>query len=341
VFDYTLNGGGFSMRVMDGDGDPVGITGISPVFRGDLYVYKWLSVYRIFQSQFGYGIDQITSEAGGVNHSTIVATQNELYSVATDGIHALTLTDKYGAAESATVTFPIYEWFQENVNWSAYKHMKMTYDKLTNTLLLSFPSSMSMVNDKVLGYNVVTKDFFEWESCEYPALGSYIDFGRQKTFVAVEEKGIAILDDQFYLNVDEAINIEIETGPIFPMGSPKASVNFTQGWVLAKPTDRSVKVNILASLDGKEEFETELDTIAGGYGSLIDEEIGGLIGSENIGKMREDMVIMPFKLNGNANSVKFRVTQIPPKNDKDQPCEIYGIVYEFDYEEDTSNKVEI
>src|SRR3990167_3449576 len=36
--DYSLANGGFPMSVYAGDGDPVGITGISPEFRGNLYV---------------------------------------------------------------------------------------------------------------------------------------------------------------------------------------------------------------------------------------------------------------------------------------------------------------
>lgn len=341
AFDYTLNGGGFKIAIKPGDNDPVGLTGASDEFRGSIYAYKWLSVYRIYLTGYGYGVDQITNEGGAVNHKCIVTTQNDIYSVATDGIKSLSLTAKYGGVDSANLTYNIYDWFQENINWDAYDKMSMTYNNKTGNLLFAFPSSDSMVANKILSCNIFNKEMTLWENCEYPALGKYIDFGRKRnTFIACEDKGIGVLDYDFDLEIDQKIDMEIETGIIFPLNNPKLNVTYTQGWLLTKPTEESVLIDVYCSIDGKEEYLTTVDSSSGGYGSLINDEVGGLIGAENIGSMRDDLVSLPFEMKGVGNSIKFRIVQNPPENDKEQKCEIYGMIFEFGYNEDTTMKVE-
>lgn len=344
--DYSLNGGGFSLRVRDGDGDPVGITGISQPFRGDLYVYKWSHIYRIPATPYGYGVMEITDEAGAVHHNAIKMTKNDVYSVSNSAIHSLALTDKYGGAEEATITYPIYEYFQENVNWADARRMVLTYDSPTSTLLLSYTSSSSSSPDRVLGWNSVTKEFFEWENCEYPSMFTYFDMGnRKKTAVNDEEHGLCVLDDKESTLNGDPITFDIETGVIFPMGNPKLRITLTNAWLICKPTTKSVSISVSYSLDGGQSITRVVDSQGEGFGALIksgDQGLGGgVIGDEVIGKMKEDMIILPFKCVGEAGSVSFRVTQTPPDDDADQSCEIYGIIYEFDYNEDTLAKVKI
>lgn len=344
--DYTLNGGGFRMTVKDGDGDPVGITGISEVFRGDIYVYKWQSIYRIYASANGYGIADITNESGAVNHNAIKMTQNDIYSVANDGIHSLSLTDKYGAAEDSTITFPIYEYFQENVNWAAAKSIILTYDPPSASLLMSYASTGSPVNDRILGYNTISKEFYEWADCEYPALFKYFDVGRRRfTAVADSTHGICVIDNTVNTLNGSPITLDVETGQIFPMGNPKLKVTFTNAWITCKPTNNSVDVVVSYSLDGGEPTQRTVNTLTEGYGSEISGNVQGtggeVIGDDIIGKMKSDMIVLPFECSGDAAAISFRITQTPPSDDADQSCEIYGIIYEYDYDEDSGATVKI
>lgn len=336
IFDYSLIGGGFAMRFDDGDGDPAGITAISPTFRGDLYVYKWAGIYRVYRSNYGYGIDQITNEAGGVSHTCVAATQNDLYSVDTAGIRSLAVTSKYGAAEETTLTWPIYDYFQRNVNWSAYKNFNLVYDKSTATLLFFYTAAGSSVNNRVLGMKLATKEFFEWQDCEYPAAGRYFEFGRQRVFVHSPTNGTSILDKTVNTVGQQQIDLDIETGQIFPFGDPKIQFNVTQAWLLARPTTKSVEIDIETSIDGKFPVTQTVDTFGTGYGAMIsdDADVGGVIGTDLIGRMPNDMAILPFKCEGEGHSIQFRVRQEPPDDDPDQPCEIYGIIYEVEYDED-------
>lgn len=344
--DYSLNGGGFKITIKDGDGDPVGITGISEPFRGDIYFYKWQAVYRIYRSGYGYGIDEVTNEVGAVHHNAIKATMNDLYSVSNDGIHSLVMTDKYGAAEAATITYPIYEYFQENVNWSAAKNIVLAYDPPSASLLMSYASSSSPVNNRVLGYNTLSKEFYEWEDCEYPSMFKYFDVGRRRaTAVADNTHGLCVLDNKENTLNGAPIVLDIETGQIFPMGNPKLNVTFTQAWLVCRPTNKSVEITVMYSLDGNAPTLTTVDTEGEGYGSVIAEGEqgigGGIISEEIIGKMKSDMKVIPFDCTGDAGAISFRITQTPPESDSDQSCEIYGIIYEFDYNEDQTTQVKI
>ncbi len=343
ILDYSLEGGGFAMRVWEGDGDLKGITGISPTFRGDIYVYKWSHVYRISLTGFGYKVDIVTDEVGSVHHNVITMTQNDLYSVGVDGIHSLVMTAKHGAAELATVTAQIYEFFQEEINWSNARNMVMTYDKPSNTLLLSYTSAGGSTNNRILGFNTISKEFFgPWDDCEYPSVTTYFDVGRQTTLVSCNKHGLTVLDDKEDTRNGDPINLDIETGAIFPFpNNPSVRVTYTKAWLLARPTTKSTLVDVSYSIDGVQNITRQVDTFGDGFGADIGGDTPGVIGTDLIGRMREDMSILPFQCEGEGNSIRFRVQQTPPETDPGQKCEVYGIIYEISVDEDVEKNVQI
>lgn len=340
--DYTLNGGGFKITVKYGDGDPVGITGISPTFRDRLYAFKWNHVYEITRTAYGYGVNTITDESGAVCHTAIKRTQNEIYSVAYDGIHALSLTDRYGGVESTTLTFPLYEYFQETINWAAAKWMTLEYDPATANLLLSCAVRGSSTPNHIFSLNTITREMTEWEDCEYPAMFKYFDYGNRRfTAVADETHGICLLDNKVNTLNGDPIEIDFETGQIFPMGNPKLVVTLTRGWLVCRPTSTSVDITVSYTINGEEPVDTVVNTLSEGYGALIAETEqgigGGVIGTDIIGKVKSDMILLEFDCKGEASSVAFRIKQSPTDEDPDQSCEIFGIIYEFDYNEDKTS----
>ena len=344
IEDYTLVNGGFSMRVYEGDGDPKGITGISPTFRGDIYAFKWNSIYRISRGQFGYRIDPLSNEVGCVHHNTMVAAQNDIFFVSPFGIHSLANTEKYGAIEEYTVSYPIFEWFQENVNWGASKSMIAAFDKPSNCYLLSYASAGSSINDKILGFNIKSREFFLREDIQYPIVTKYFDFGKQKTLIGSNGDGMGILDSNYTTEFGRAINCKIGTGILFPMKSPKTVVNFTKIWVLAKPTRDSVEFKLRywinsdlideKTLNTQGEASTLQGTVAGEIGTAI-------IGTSIIGKDKEDIISIGEEIVGSGNSIQLEFEHSPPETDPGQKFEIYGAIIEFDYEEDTTEDTPI
>jgi hypothetical protein len=116
-------------------------------------------------------------------------------------------------------------------------------------------------------------------------------------------------------------------------------VGFTQGWLLAKPTAQSVKISVTYRFDGGEKTTVDVDTQAGGTGGIIDPDVGGIIGTDAIGRLHKDMAVLPFKLVGNGSSIQFGWIQDPAAEDADQPCEVFGIVYEISYDDDSEQRL--
>lgn len=341
---YTLDSGGFGMLVNDGDGDPLGLTGLSPTFRGDLYAFKLNSIYRIYASQFGYGVDQVTNEVGCIHHNTIIATQNDVIFVSAFGIHSLANTDKYGSIEESLISAPIFEAFQERVNWSAANKMIAVYDKPSNCYLLSYASSGSSVNNRVIGFNLLSKEFFEWEDIEYPVMTKFYDFNRQRVLIGDQSKGMGVLREGLNTHYGDPISLKISTGVLFPSGDPKNVQAFTKAFLLMKPTPRSVKFNFSYFIDGDLIKCIEFDTLGGGtkYKGTDAGDIGSaIIGSSLIGKNKSDMKIIQTPLVGDGHSIQFELEHVPPEGSPDQDFEAYGIEFEYEpYEtEDTAESL--
>jgi hypothetical protein len=330
---YTLVGGASRISVDDGDGDNVGLTGLAK-FRKTLFAFKSQSLYSIPLTDFGFGVDQFSDQVGCGSHKTIVSTPNDVFWVSDRAIHSLVSTDKFGGTEEATVSYPIYEYFQNAVNWDAAHNMQACYDKESNCYLLAYPSSDSAVNNKILGFNIFNREFFEWDGLEFSALCPYIEGRSPKTLVAAGDK-IGVLDSREYSYFSkDPIDMELVTGQIFPLGDPDALCNFTKLKLYLKPTTTDIYINVryvVDSGDGVTDGEVTFNTRGEDVGAIYGE---GLYGTDPYGLRKRDFKIVTEDLKGEGSSIKLFINQNPPDTDISQPCEIYGYSIEYDYLED-------
>lgn len=339
---YAIASGGLQISVKEGDGDPEGLTGLSPTFKGDLFAFKYQNIYRMTLSDYGYAISTLTNEVGCVHHNTIVGTQDNVYFVSSFAIHSLTDTDRLGGAESSTVSYPIFEYFQDDVNWALRRNMIAVHDKFSNSYLLSYASQGSSVNNKILGFNLVSRQFFERESVEYPVIANYYDFGRNRTMVSDETHGIGILKDDVNTSFSEAISSKIRTNTIFPMNNPNTIVSFQSAVIFAKPTIESVESTFRYYIDGNLIGEETIDTSTNNttYLGVESGVIGeAVIGSGLIGNEKLELIKITVPMSGSGSSIKFEIDHIPEVGNEDVSFEVYGIVYRFEYDEDTEDKV--
>lgn len=334
ISNYSLIAGGSQYRIDEGDGDPVGITGLSNTFRGDLYVFKWNSIHRIYLSQYGFGRDQFTDQVGCVHHNTIVTLKNDIFFVSSEGIHSLVSTDKYGAAEEATISYPIYEWFQENVNWAASKSMVATFDKQSNSYMLSFPTLGSSIPNQILGFNILTKEFWTWEDCEYPVLATYFDVGRQRTMIGCNDEGLGIIDDDLDTRFDDQFDVEIKTGPIFPLDEKEAQIDFTKGWLYVKPTANNFDLTMRWYVDDELAGSTTLNPSGGGSGAIIGSTRIGSTTTIQGGKKRFHRI--PFEINAQGSAIEFECIGLA-QDVNDSKIEFIGLIFEYQYNEDSDN----
>ena len=343
IADYTLLSGGLSLKIRDGDGDPLGITALSPTFRGDLFVFKSQSLYRLYNASYTYGVDTVTDQVGCVAPNTVVATQNDLFWVSDRGIHSLTMTSNYGAAEEATITYPIYEKFIESVNWAAAKYMWATYDIYSNSYILAYPSAGSPVPNKILGFNITNRQFFEWVDQDYGCVFQYIDDSkRRRTMVGLNNGKLGYLNEKITTAFDEGISVDIETPLIFPKRNPARVCNFTRGKLMCRPTSKDVYIRFSYRIDSNDVATVELNTYGSGFGSVIDgDQNSDLIGTGVIGENKSNIVAITLPIQGTGSSIQLRFEQVPPDEDPDQYVEMFGYEIEFDYNEDTDKTIQI
>ena len=338
---YLIGAGASSIKIKDGDGDPIGITAISEPFNGDLFIGKSQSIYRLGRSSIGYTVDSFTNQFGVSSHNTMVNTQTDMFWVSDRAIHSLLATAKYGGAEEATVSYPIYEYFQRAVNWSAAKYMWATYEPFSNTYLLAYPSGSSTVPNKILGFNILTRQFFEWNDIEYTAVTRYWNPLTQKTtvMVATTDGKIGYLEPQINTVFGNKIAMKIGSVLIFPR-KPSSQNNFTRGYLMAKPESLDTFVTVTTEIDSVPQEPQTLNIKGGGYGS----QIGGTenedrIGFGVIGQNDFNVISQPFELQGTGASVRVTIEQNPDEENPNQNCEVYGFEIEYDYNEDTEQVV--
>lgn len=99
------NGAGDSgaMDIDPGDGDHSGITAIFPTFRGELFVAKANSLYKITgEDPLTYRIELVTAGLGCNSHNSAVAVDmDDIYFQSERGFHSLVTTMKFGDYEGA------------------------------------------------------------------------------------------------------------------------------------------------------------------------------------------------------------------------------------------------
>lgn len=335
--NYSLASGGGSIRINDGDGDPRGVIGLSRAFRGDIYAFKFNGVYRITGNPYGYQLQTVTDSVGCVHHNTIVSTPNDVYFVSSNAVHSLINTERYGDVEEYTLSFPIYDFFQNDVNWSAAKTMSAIYDKETNCYLLSYPGAGSATPNKVLGINVFSKQWFIWEDVQYHSFSKYWDFNRQRVLVGDDINGLGVLKSEIASEFGKGIDMEVETGIIFPLRNPKIVCSFTQAWLLCRPVKTTTSIDFSFYIDSDliDTIVVDLNQEGVKFEDVAAGKIGSAkIGTDKIGKNKDDFKIIPIKIDGSGVSIKFRIEHSPPLNDTEQPLEFYGIMFEYNYDED-------
>lgn len=343
--DYLLLDGAFSLKISDGDGDPRGITGISPPYKGDIYVFKWGKIYRVHTDlYYGMSVVDFSDVTGCIHHNTIVNTQNDIFFVSSNAIHSLKSTADYGDAVEATISYPIYDYFQKDVNWSASKLMKATYDKGTNCYLLTYPSAGSATPNKILGFNITTKEFFQWEDINCHAFAKYWDFGIQNTLIGDNDNGLGLLNQDIATRFNQPINFKITTGVILPTKNPKSVCSFTQAWIICRPVKTTTTIIFSWIINGDLATSKTIDIHQRGtsFSGIASGKVGSAImGSDLIGKNKDSLCIVPVTLNGEGVSIMFDIEQNPTVDDPNKPLELFGLIFEYSYNEDSEKSTVI
>jgi YD repeat-containing protein len=219
----------------DGDGDPSGVTGISPTFKGLLFIGKRTKLYRIDIPGGDFDLltqTKISNGIGFVSHQSVVAVeQDDLFFVSDRGIHSLAATDAYGDVTAAFISNDIQRTFVNDFEHARKRYIKAAYLPEINSALFSVSMDGSSTNNALYLFNIQSKAWYRWPDIEAEALIPAQDTDRRRVYLGTYRGRLAQTQTSFNRDVffnGETVYIRnrVATGLIYPEGRPDTTKAF-------------------------------------------------------------------------------------------------------------------
>lgn len=208
-----------------GDGDPSGITGITPTFKGNIFVGKKTKLYRCGgdPSGFQFFIEPVSTSIGFSSHNSIAPIdEDDVYFVSQKGVHSLATTQAYGDFDlSKYVSSDIQRTFNESFAPSRLTNTWGVYLPNINSVAFTFTSLGASTNDSLYLYHVPSKSWYTWSgiSCESIIVSN--DSDKRRFYIGSATNRVAKTFngtnyDISAAGVNTAVSYHIKTGVIFP-----------------------------------------------------------------------------------------------------------------------------
>lgn len=321
-----------------GDGDPIGITGIFPSFKGDCFVGKQTKLYRLT----GYSPDTISiilvSDGIGVeSHNSITAIdQDDVVWVSAKGVHSLVASNNYGDFSSSYVSSDIQKTFNEGFDRSRLKYTQAAYLPALNSVAFAvtentLPNAVNTtetVNNTLWLYNINIKAWYRWPDLPCSSLTVSNDADRRRFYLGTHTGRVLktqndTLYDLSYTDVHKAINFRVVTGQLFPDGNPYTFKGFKRLILYYKPKGtHNIVANVRIDNFGLDS-NNSLSFSATGSSDLLGSTF--ILGSSLLGY---DVVLGPYasSIDGIGRGCKIDITEQGLTSD----VEIQGIGLEYE-----------
>lgn len=309
-----------------GDGDPQGLTGFAPSFKGDLYVGKRTKLYRLS----GFDPDdwaEHTQSAGigFLSHSCLVPVdQDDVLFVSDRGVHSLAATNAYGDFEAYFLSKKIQPTFIRNWTPQRRRYVKAVYLPNENSVLYVVSYNGSSVNNSVWLYNIELKYWSYWLNVECESILTSQDVDLKRVYFGTYRGRLAQGYDGEYWDRDYEggrvpIMSEQTTGRMFPDGRPDTIKGFKKLGIVFS-TSGSYNLTATAKIDNYAEQAISFDSNSG----------GGVLGAFVLGEdiLGGETILTPYTLpiDGFGRGIQISVQQ----NDLNAPIEIQGIIIEYE-----------
>lgn len=317
------------ITVDDGDGDPEGITALFPSFYGDLYVAKRKSLYRI-RADFSTGsllfaVTLVVRGIGCISHNSVVPLQNDIIFCSERGVHSLVATDKYGDAESSFLSANIHDIYNDQIDFSRSKQISATYSPEFQSYIMTVPLKGSSYNRDVLGYNILTGQWYRFKDINAQVVTQFIDSKSKTRLMIGDRQGrVGVFDTLTFLDYNQnIIPVSFQTGVIYPLGA-KRSISFKSLTVIYVPQGNSV-FTVDYSIDGQ-----KIDTLSfdqsGGDATPLGQPF--ILGTASLGQ-KGTIKVESHPLSGNGRGIQLSFNRQPTENDASQGIEVLGYVIEY------------
>jgi hypothetical protein len=325
--DHTEWGGLGDSGALDfgiGDGDSVGIVGISPSFKGEIFIGKKSRLFRLSGPIDTGSITLVSDGIGFVSHNAIVnIDQDDLFFVSQRGVHSMQATDTFGSFSSQYVSTSIQTSFLSDIPDSRKKNIKCVYLPNINSVAFAV-SDNGTENNSIWLFSIPLKAWYKWPDISCQTLILATDSDTTRMYIGGNNGRLAkafngLTSDRDENGVSRSIIFRVATGSIYPDGDPLSIKAFKRVGLIYRPLGRST-VTVTAKIDG---FSNQsLSFTSGGENKLL-----GVDFVLGINTLSGGAPTAPYALpiDGYGRSIKLSVSQSSLTED----VEILGFFIEY------------
>ena len=234
-----------------GDGDPDGITAISPSFKGNVFIGKRSRLYRIYGNDADlWVVEPVSSGVGVVSHNSFAAVdQSDLFFVSDRGVHSIAATDAYGDFENTYVSSDIQRTFNNEWDRSRLKYCHAAYVDNLNSYVLAVTeksgkgrtNTSTTENNALWLYNIPFKAWYRWADISCQALCVASDADKKRLYLGQSNGRLARAENASFYDISSAgdqmpVRMRLVTGLLFPDQAPHLTKALKRFLLYYKPT---------------------------------------------------------------------------------------------------------
>lgn len=304
------------------DGDPEGITLITPTFKDNIFATKRTKTYQVAgNSQENYAIIPVTNGIGSnAGQSAVAVDFDDVLYASEKGIHSLQTTNNYGDFTGAFVSNKIQPTYRDFIQ-GRYKYIKSVYVSDINSVAFAVSELSNTTNDNLYLYNVNIKEWYRWPNINAQSLAIRKVEDSFKLTAGTNKGRIIIAQQGDFTDFGtQAITYRIKTGTIYVDQNPMTMKGFKKLTLLYRPKG-NYQFTAKIKIDGYEQ-----QTVS--FGDFAATDVLGtdfILGSSILGGVG---IPAPFshQIDGYGRGIVIEIEQ----TGTDQQVEIYGLMIEYE-----------
>lgn len=320
-----------ALNIGSGDGDPIGLNGIAPTFKGTLFVGKLTKLYRIDgYTPDTWQISKVSDGIGFASHNSIVAIdQDDMVFVSERGVHSMAATQAYGDFESQYVSIDIQKTFNEGFNHALLANIWAAYNAQLNSVAFTFADASSATNNQIYLYNIPQKAWYRWPNISCTSLICANDSDKKRFYIGSATGRVAKAQngttyDNSADGSQTTIPFRVTTGQIFVDSNPYSMKSFRRFILFFKPFG-SFNVTVNVTIDNHAlNSENSISYSQTSSGGILASTL--VLGQSLLGSAI--VVLGPYNatIDGYGRGVKIDIVQ----NGIGDGIEIQGIAIEYE-----------
>lgn len=311
-----------SMYIGLGDGDPEGIKAISPPLKGNIFISKARTLYRLdglYPEE--YIVSKVSTGIGFASHKSAAGIDMDDVIFASDkGIHSLATTNNYGDFSGTFVSAKIQNAYN-SFTASRAKYNNGLYLAKQNTYYVNVAAESASQQDSIYLYNTQFKEWSKWPDISASVISSRHNNSDEELILGDYSSRLLKGNNGSYTDyTDTVIPYRVKTGAIYVDGNPSSIKAFKRLGFLFKPVGTYSFTAVV-----------KIDNYAAQSINFTRTTSGDLLGTTFVlgqSRLSYSAALQPFTkpIDGYGRGITIDIVN----NGVDEIVEIYGIIIEWE-----------